>query len=262
MSLTCTQLAYQALRDLSCLRPGQTTSTDVLNDILVQAQQMIDSWLLEPLLVPFIRLDDYALTINQQSYTIGPGGNLNTTRPTQIETAALILNNVTPNVRLTLEVINVQSREMIPVDAISNSVPRRLYYDKAYNASGLGNIFIWPGPLLAYLLELGTWQQIQNFADLTTVYNFPPGYSKLLRKGLAKTIAPSMRTYAKVPGPGGLTSYDPQMLELVIADFTDAKEKLESYNAPDPIAPVDEAWSSSSPKSGWNYLSDTMGNHR
>ena len=44
MATNLTQIAYGALRDLGELRPGQSTSTDVMADILSEANSMIDSW--------------------------------------------------------------------------------------------------------------------------------------------------------------------------------------------------------------------------
>lgn len=48
---TLTQIAYAGLRDIGELRPGQGTSTDANNDILVKANQMLDSFALEQMLV-------------------------------------------------------------------------------------------------------------------------------------------------------------------------------------------------------------------
>lgn len=50
--MTATQLITQALRDLSELRPGASaSSTDVMNEALVQLNQMIDEWAFERLFV-------------------------------------------------------------------------------------------------------------------------------------------------------------------------------------------------------------------
>ena len=76
MALNLTQLAYQALRDLGCLRPGQTTSADVLADILAAANEVIDQWALERLFVLYGAAPGTTLTSFPDlttSYALAPG---------------------------------------------------------------------------------------------------------------------------------------------------------------------------------------------
>lgn len=255
MGVTATQLAYRALRDIGCLRPGQTTSTDVLNDILTALNEHIDLDLLNPAMLYAFRPDIYNLTASLQTYQIGPGQvapNLNTTRPTDIQAANLILNDVQPFVRLPIEIVNVDKWAAIRVRQIPAALPLALYYDKNFDPTGqFATINLWPGPLKNYQLELFTTQQLQTFPDLTTALNWPPGYVLYLRKSLAVDIAPMMEVYSKL---ARMSQPREALLERVERQAREAKEQIESYNAVDPVLHIDPAFESADTKATpWNY---------
>jgi hypothetical protein len=267
MSVTLNTIAYQALRDLGCLRPGQTTSADVLSDILYQANQLIDAWLIDRFLVYTIAINAYTLTAGTQIYTIGPtvsAPNIVAPRPTRIEYANIILNTVSPPVRQSVEILRDDKQwGRIRVQQIPFAIPLKLYYDMGFSTTdGHGTIYLWPGPQSSYQLELFTWQQLQSFPSGTTPLIFPPGYQRLIQKNLAVEIAPMMRMYAKVPGPGGLRSYDPAMLAKVEMQAREAKHDLEQYNAPEDAVLVDLAYSGGSRKASFNYGTGDIGSPR
>jgi hypothetical protein len=255
MSVTATQLIYRALRDIGCLRPGQTTATDVLNDGLTALNEHIDLDLLNPLMKYAFRPDIYNLQASLQVYNIGLGQappNFNASRPTDIQDANLILNDVTPFVRLPLEVVNVDKWASIRVRNIPSAIPLALYYDKNFDPTGqFATINLWPGPLKTYQLELFTSQQLQTFPDLTTALNWPPGYVLYLRKSLGVEIAPMMEIYSKL---ARLSQPREALLTRVEAQAQKAKNEIESYNAPDPELKVDPAFCSANAKATpWNY---------
>jgi hypothetical protein len=253
VSITFTKIAYLALRDIGCLRPGQTGAPDALADILAMGNQMLDSWQLDRLLLLCDRIDAYTLTGMQQTYTIGPleiSPNFGAARPVSIRDAVLVLNTVTPFVRIPMEVINVDDWESIAVQDLPGALPLRLYYDKSFNSvSGASRLKIWPGPLQNYGLELVTPQQLTQFADLTTQYIFPPGYQRLIQKNLAVEIAPMMDIYCKLYG---LAKPRAPMLALVTRQAAEAMDAVKFDNAPAPKLSGDPAYGGGT-RGGWNY---------
>lgn len=243
----------RALRDLGGLRAGQTTSTDIYADCFAALNEMLDTALLDELMVFTIRIDAYPLTAGLQSYTIGPSGaNITAARPTRIEEANIIINTVTPVVRTPLELLNDAQWSAIRVQSIPNALPLKLYYDGGFDASsGFATLFLWPGPVASYQLELFTWQQLTSFANQTTAYNFPPGYVQWMRKQLAVEIAPMMMLHNKL----GRISWQvsESALALVKEHAIAAKAAIQSYNAPSPIMAGDPAFSGVSRRGGWNY---------
>lgn len=266
MSASLTQLAYQALRDIGNLRPGQTTSTDVLNDIRTEANQMLDLWQLDELMAYCYPAQSFPLNGSQQQYTIGPNETLpnwNAQRPTLIRDANLILTTVSPVIRIPMAIINVDRWSDIAIQNLPQALPLALYYEKSFDeTTGASKIFIWPGDLNSDLIELFTSQTMPfvSFADLTTVYNFPPGYERMIRKNLAVAIKPMMTLYSK------LGRIDWQVNEAAFAEVKqqalESKEAVQSDNAPDPEMRSDPAYLGSNRGRGnFNYLLGTTGRY-
>ena len=247
--ISLSDLANDALNDLGCLRPGQVGTDDMLQSCRRSANQMLDSWLIDAMIVSAAIGSIIPLTIGKGSYMAGPGGDIDP-RPTAILGANLILNQFTPTTRVPLfSTTNVQYWESIIVRDISASQPQILYYDKGFDEAGSGAVNLWPPPDKTYGLEIFTCSQLQQFADLTTQYLFPPGYALMIRKNLAVQIEPSMRVYRK------LANLDMRQLE---ADARKSKADVMSYNAPAPLLAPDPAFSGRR-HGGWNYLTGEHG---
>ncbi len=265
MATNLTKFAYQAARDLGCLRAGQTLSADILTDIQDAANQMLDGWLIEELLVPASPPQVFTLTAGLQIYQIGPGQaspNFNAERPTEIQDANIIVNTYSPVLRTPLECINVDQWANIAVVDIPNTIPTKLYYEKSFDiTSGFSRMLIWGGALASYQLELYTWDQsvLRAFADLTTGYIYPPRYANLIRKSLAVEIAPLMTMYCKSARADHPMAPSMDMLALVTKQATAARLSVESYNAPDPILTGDPSFRGKSRHGNWNYLLGTDG---
>jgi hypothetical protein len=253
--MTATQLIERALRDIGGLRAGQHTSPDILADGLAQLNDMLDQWQLDRLMIYAILANQYPLVAGVQTITIGPvGAAITAPRPNQIENANIILNTVNPVVRVPVDIINSDQWADIRVQSLPFAIPQKLYYDKGFNQpNGFGTLNLWPGPGASYLLELFTWQQLQQFADLTTNYTFPPGYSNCIRKNLAVAVAPMMKLNSKDANP---------LLQIVVAQAAESKAVLMSYNAPMPVLAVDPAFCGGGARSAFNYATGESGRGR
>lgn len=238
MSITFQQLAYLTMRDLGVLRPAQTGAPDVLSDMLNEANDMLDSYKLNRFLVLSENIASYTLTTNLQTYQIGAGqtgNNFNAVRPTSIEKANVVYTATTPVVRCQLQMLNFKEWSEIAIQNVTASQPMKMYYDKGFDpTTGFGTIYLFPKPDAAYALELYTWDQTQwsGFADLTTAYNFPPGYQEMIRRNLAVRCLPMMRIYLKTP-------MDPVTLAELKSAAEMLRVQMQQYNAPQTtIAPA------------------------
>ena len=258
-SYSANELGYQALRDLGALRAGQGPSTEVLGDCFVAVNQLIDSWLIDQLLVYAYVPNQYTLNGTQITYTIGPvGADFTAPRPTGIQDANIILNYTSPVVRQPVQIINVDQWASIRVQQLQPAIPLVLYYDANFNPSlGYGSINLWPGPQSSYILEIYTWQQLTAFPDQTTPINFPPAYAQALRKCLAVSIAPMMLLYGKENGIVG--SAIDKALPLVQQQARLALAALRSYNAKTPVLGLDPAFNAVSNMNGFNWMTGRSG---
>lgn len=247
--MTATQAIYRAYRYLGYLRGGMTAPTDYMNDGLDALNDMLSSWRTQSLIVYAISDDIYTLVTNQQTYTIGPvAANFTAERPTWIKDANIILNNLNPVVRQPMEIIRDSTEwSEIRVRTLPNAIPLKLYYSPT---TPNGTIFLWPGPLQAYQLELFTWKHLPRFADLTTNYDLPPGYEEAIKYNLAVALAPMTRN---------LGAADESRLPMVIQRAGQTLALIKSHNATTQRLYNDTPQGVSRRSGPWNWLTGNLG---
>lgn len=249
---TATAIINDALTAISCLKFGQSAAPDILAGGLRVLNNMLNTALLDRLMVYAIRADAYTLTAGLQTYTIGPSGaTFTAARPTKIEECNVILNTSSPTVRKPVDIVDAARWSLIGVQDIPSAIPLEMWYDGAWSqTAGNATIHLWPGPLAAYQLELFTWQQLTSFADLTTNYTFPPGYLEWMIFGLGEKMAPFMAPYFKIPAP---------LLNDVKEQARKAKGEIESYNAPEILNQCEPQFLGKRRNGAFNYLTGGQG---
>jgi len=184
MKVNTRNLLYDAYRTLGVLRSGQQTSDDALDDALRVANDMVDAWMLERLMVYSIEPTDYVLT-GLGSYTLGPpDGTLGLVRPQRIEGASVNSSGYacTMTPVLTLQQYRAHAAGV--------------YVDSAYPKA---NVYLHPVPASGSLLTLYSWVPFSQFSTVDSVVDFPPGYARALRWNLALELAPMARIATKIP---------------------------------------------------------------
>ncbi len=186
--MTGVDLISSSLRLIGVLASGETASGAEATDALAILNDMIDSWQIERLMIFTTSRQVFPLTSGQQAYTIGTGGNFNVPRPTRIDRAGIInLGNPAQPLELPMEYLTVEQWAAIPVKNIQSALPLKVWDDGGYP---LRTLYYWCIPNTSVQTALYTWTALSQFADLVTVYTFPPGYAKALRYCLAVDLAP------------------------------------------------------------------------
>ncbi len=142
----------------------------------------------EGLMIPSRTEESFVLTVGQDNYTIGTGGDLNTTRPMMIETARLSINNID----YPLSRMMVREYQRIAAKNISGR-PERYYYEPVPT---LGLLKFDYEPDQAYTLFLTTLKPLSALANLSTVITLPNEYIHFLKYNLAPLLAPEYGTMA------------------------------------------------------------------
>lgn len=181
-------LITNALLELGVIAANETAAAADATLGLSLLNRIIDSWSTREVFIYTVSIAQYTLVPSQQTYTIGPGGNFDTTRPTRILNANIILTSVTPNVRVPLQLINDDQWASIAVQNVNTTIPTKLYYDGGFNANGQGTLFFWGVPTAANSVELFTPQLLTAPASLSTTIYFPPGYEEALTLTLAERM--------------------------------------------------------------------------
>jgi hypothetical protein len=184
-----------AAKALGKLRAGGGLCPSELADGLIVLNNLVDYWTTRKAFVYTTRMDEYAFTgkaapdaVNPAVYTIGPSGaDFTAARPTRIERANIVLNDVTPGVFYPLEILDVDQWAAITVEQLPVTLPSKMYCDYAVPNA---NLYFWGQPTEPYLLQLLTWQQIAAFASLATVIVVPPGYYAAFLYSLAELVGP------------------------------------------------------------------------
>lgn len=168
---------------------GENPTADEQKEALDALNLMISSWSTEGLTVFHQVRESFDLTPSQASYTIGPGGDFDTTRPLEILVAKLQDQTSLPVAEFPLEVINIKQYADIIQKNLNIQIPTRLYYETAYP---LGIFHFWPIPSAANKLVLYSRKPLAEIpiADISTDMVLPPGYERALKYNLAVEVAP------------------------------------------------------------------------
>jgi hypothetical protein len=179
---TALELIESSLRLATVLASGETATADEATDGLKSLNDILENWSLENLTVWQGDNEQYALTPGTASYTIGPGGAFNATRPIRIGFSFTRVNGAD----FTLEQWSLDEYNAVAVKTVGG-IPERYVYINEYP---LGQIILYPVPAATSTLFLNTDRVLTFPVTLATNLAFPPGYEKALRYTLATNLAP------------------------------------------------------------------------
>jgi hypothetical protein len=184
-------LLLGALRLLNVKQSNEALEDEELTDGQETLNEMLDAWSNEKTLQPALVEVTHTLTANDQQYTIGSGGDIDVTRPLQIESALIRKGNLD----YVMSVVENQEWNSLFRKTTTTPIPRKLFYRKSYP---LGEINIYPMPTEANTLVMQVWAQISQITNMDTTLTLPPGYNRAIRYNLARELAPE---YGKTASP-------------------------------------------------------------
>lgn len=216
----------RAMRLLGVIMTGENPSASELADGLESLNAMLDSWNTEELVIPSLFRTEFTLTPGTQSYTIGPGADIDLSPPVNFGQQTLFVKDGT--IEIQLLPYNQQEWALIPLKD-TQSRPIYFYYEKVRPNA---NLNFWPIPSLPYVLILYTETQLAQIVSAQTSFSLPPSYAKALAFNLAVDLAPE---YAR--------SITPEIAE----GATTAKANLKRTNQSTPLLSCDVPGGRTSP---------------
>jgi hypothetical protein len=242
--MTANDIISSALRKLGVLYSGEAFTAEQQTSGLEALNDMLEAWSIDRLNIFTVSSEQYQLQGGKQSYTIGidPAAlqiaDFPAARPNRIERASVILtNNPAQPLRQPLHIMDDAERASITLDQVGSSIPQKLYCDGGYP---LATIYLYPLPSDSNAqLELWTWSALQQFANGSTRYYFPPGYGRALKNNLALELA---------------AEYDREPSASLVRLAIESKMAIELLNAPTPQMRPDSAVFGDLIKSSWNWL--------
>ena len=185
---TVRDLITASLLDLGAIASGESPTADEAADAFAALNNLLESWRLESLLTYAITTVTKVLT-GATSYTIGPGGDINTTRPVRLERASLRLQT-DPVLDYPLQILTDEEYESLALKSMTSTLASALYLDRAFP---LATVYLWPVQAAGPTLVLYPWTPLTAFASLDTTVTLPPGYYRGLQKNLSLEVAPQYR---------------------------------------------------------------------
>lgn len=178
-----------ALKDSGVLGVGQTALAEDTNDAFDTMNMILTQWQRKRWLVYHL-VDHSIVSTGATSYTIGPGGDIDTYRPSTIEAAFFrqILNPQPNQVDYPLSLLlSYEDYSRITLKQLV-TLPQWLFYDSSYP---LGTLYPWPVIQSAiYELHVITRQELTEFTSLSQDIDLPPEYVAALRYNLAARLRP------------------------------------------------------------------------
>ena len=213
-------LILRSLRLIGEKPRGGTLSSAEQTECLASLNQMMESWSLDRLMCYATVQDSFALTASQGSYTIGSGGDFNTTRPLKIVDPCFIRD--ASGYDSYVRVIDSQAYGEIVDKSGSNSYPIYLYYTPDY-VTARGTIQLYPYPSAGLTLYINSWRQLGQFSTISHSVSLPPGYERAI-----------VYNYA-IEEAGGYTEVSPDVVRIA----RESKAAIKSVNLPDVHMQVD-----------------------
>jgi len=167
----------------SAYRKGaiKTLDQQKLEDGLEDLHNLLASWSIDSLIVPYLTDETFTMTIGKADYTIGASGDFNTVRPTRIVDAYVRIDSYDYPIDTYMEE-NVYNN--IASKSQSNR-PSALFYDRQYP---LGKIKFDYAPSLAYELHLFSEKPFSEPA-LDDSFSIPTEYNSAMIYNLAVMLA-------------------------------------------------------------------------
>ncbi len=180
---TALDIITSAMRKAGIITKNESPSADEANDGLEMLNDMIESWSNDNLIIYERALENFTLTSGKGEYTIGNGGDFNTTRPIYIVSAYTRVGDTDYN----MKIVNDETYQLIPQKSITNSFPDMLNYTNSYP---LGTIKLYPVPSDSNNIYILSEKAITSFGSLSTTVDLPAGWKRALIYNLAVELTP------------------------------------------------------------------------
>jgi hypothetical protein len=188
-SIAIPDLLIDAATEVRVARAGGRLEPGVAAWMLRKLNRLVDRWNATPgatWSTPFV---SYTPTINFGPHTLGPAVGaswlLTEARPNVILGANVVLNTVTPNVRIPITIRDAVWFQNMPVQRLTSPIVTDLYYESSWPN---GKVYLWPLPSTAYPIELRYDSSFTAYGPTDTLY-LPNGYQDAVMLSLAEECA-------------------------------------------------------------------------
>lgn len=188
MPVTMRTIVRDALIEIGVLDPDEAATSPEANFGLGKLQRLLNNWNAERRAVYATAFLEFTFTPNLAPHTIGPTGATFTVpqRPVSIESAYVVLNNVSPAVNIPITVRDASWWDGVIVPALATTYPTDVYYQPDWPN---GQLNFWPVPQSAWGVGLMARVLLDDTLTLDQTFTLPPGYQDAVTLTLAEMLA-------------------------------------------------------------------------
>lgn len=182
---TALQIITRSMRIARVIGKGETLDADEAADGLTALNAFLNACQLERLFVYQIREESFTWAANQQSRTVGTGGDFATDRPARVDGSSAFVSNSVDYMLGVRGIIDVSAWAAIPDKTTTSTIPWLIYPE--YGTT-LVTLYAYPIPSASITFKLRSWRTLQSFAALTTSMDLPMGYEDFLAFNFAEAF--------------------------------------------------------------------------
>ena len=186
---TARDIIKSALRKIAVLGAGSSLSNEEAQDGLDLLNGILSEWSAAGGLIFNETSETFNLT-GAISYTVGSGGDFNTSRPTQITSLFTSSGGID---YIAHEYSSAQYASLAYKNA--EGYPDIYYYDNNYP---LGTIYLYPKPTGVSTITINSVKELTSFTTLDAAFSMPAEYRIALEHNLAVYIAPEYEKEASI----------------------------------------------------------------
>lgn len=236
-------IASDALQRLGVYAPGESISSADIDQAFTTFNDMVD-WLSNQSLACYANAEQsFTLVPGDNSYPIGPTGQIVQARPLDILTndgAARIVDFQGNN--FPVDVVDQFTWNRISSQVVTSQLPSVLFYDPQFPN---GVINIWPIPSIAYTLYFDSRLTLSEASALNSTISLPAGYNLMLKCNLAKWLLPYFGA-----------ALSPQEKEEVRRDAKETLATIKRMNTKVPLASFDKSLVKKGGSTPYNIYTD------
>lgn len=192
--MTTRELIAASLRKLGVIAVGETVNANDEAICLEALNAWLDAANANRLTLYAIARNVHDLVADQAAYTIGSGADFDQFRPTEIDSASVILD---PTADEPVEVpigrpLTRDEYQRLAVKSLSSTYPSHYYYNQDVNASGFGTVTLYPVPDSStpdFVIYAPKHLTEVTAANIASTLVLPPGYRRMLIYNLAQEVA-------------------------------------------------------------------------
>lgn len=188
-SVIVSDLVTSAYAEIRVARPGDTLEPALMDFGVDKLNRLIDRYNANPRATYVVGFQSFVPIPNHAPHTIGPNSAdwLQTGRPTFIRGANIILNTVSPAIRIPIQIRDREWWLNQSVQGLATAFVTDLYYEPGWPN---GTVNLWPMPTTAYPIELELDGTL-NALVATDVFWLPYGYRDAITLRLGCELASS-----------------------------------------------------------------------